>query len=308
MRTLNLILVCFAINLTLFSQNRLDILTISGRSGFATGYDSVSGKAKESGSFIGLTVPIPVNKKTIIYNSINYFYFHLKDEPKEGRPAINPMDLHGFILRTGIIQRLNNDQSLQLLLSPRLMSDLEGFGAKNWQMGFLAMYEKKFSETLIMGFGAMANQECFGLYVVPLVNLNWQISEKFGLTGMLPVYLKLKYKFTDKFNVGFSHFGLLTTFRLNDPANKDYYIERQSIDLSLFANYNIFGNFFLEGRFGRTMGRSYKLYASTDKVNFALPMKTFGDDRVQKNIGFENGLFAELRLIYSIPIPATTSN
>jgi hypothetical protein len=299
-----LILILSITTLNCFSQNRLDILTISGRSGFATGYDSVqTGKAKESGSFAAITIPVPISKKTIIYNSLNYFYFHLKDDPGKGIDAMEPLNLHGFILRTGIIQHLNNDQSLQLLLSPRLMSDLEGFGAKNWQMGFLAMYEKKFRETLTMGFGAMANQECFGLYVVPLVNVNWQISEKLVFAGMLPVYFKLKYKVTDKFTAGFSHFGLLTTFRLNDPAYKNYYVERQSIDLSLFANYNIFGNFFMEGRFGRTMGRKYKLYAPDDKVDFAIPMKTFGDDRVQKNIGFENGLFAELRLIYSIVIP-----
>jgi hypothetical protein len=297
------LLLMLAIGQMLYAQNNLDILTLSGRSAFPTGYDSVhSGKARESGSFIGLTVPVPLSEKTIIYNSLNYFYFHVNNEPVLADSLADPINLHGFILRTGIIQRFSNGRSLQLLLSPRWMSDMKGGGLDNVQMGGLVMYEKIFSDKLTMGFGAMYNQECYGPYFVPLVNLNWQLSERLSIAGMLPVYAKIKYKAGDKLTVGISHFGLATTFNLNDPAYKGDYIERQSIDLSLFANYNISGNIYLEGRFGQAAGRSYKQYAGDQKIKFGLPLTTFGDERVKKNIGFENGLFLDFRLIYSIPL------
>jgi hypothetical protein len=286
------------------AQNSLDILTLSGRNAFATKFDSLnSGKAKETGGFVGLTVPVPINKKTIIYNSLNYFYFHVDNMIDTGGISTGSVSLHGFILRTGIVQRLGNGQSLQLLFSPRFMSDMKGGGADNLQFGGLAMYEKIFNDNLTMGFGAMFNKEFFGSYMVPIVNLNWHISDRINITGMLPVYAKIKYKVNEKFTVGISHFGLTTTFGLNDTPYENDYIERQSIDLALFANYKLSKNLYIEGRFGKSMSRCYKQYASDQKVDFAMPLKMFGDDRQVKNIQFKDGPFAEIRLIYSIEIP-----
>jgi hypothetical protein len=283
------------------AQSNLDILTISGRNAFSTEFDSiVPGQAKETGGFVGLTVPVPINKKTIVYNSLNYFYFHV-DNILDSNSS-GSVSLHGFILRTGIVQRFGNGQSIQLLFSPRYMSDMKGGGADNLQLGGLAMYEKKFNNNLTMGFGAMFNKEFFGSYLVPLVNLNWNITEKLSIAGMLPVYAKIKYKVTEKLTAGISHFGLTTSFGLNETPFKDDYIERQSIDLALFGNYNIAKNFYLEGRFGKSMSRCYKQYASDQKVDFAVPLKMFGDSREIKNIRFKDGMFMELRLIYSIQI------
>jgi hypothetical protein len=123
---------------------------------------------------------------------------------------------------------------------------------------------------------------------------------------MLPVYAKIKYKVNERFTAGISHFGLTTSYGLNSAGYNGDYMERQSIDLALFGHYKLFKNFYTEGRFGQSMSRCYKQYASDQKVDFALPLKTFGDDRQQKNINFQDGLFIELRLIYSVSISEET--
>jgi hypothetical protein len=167
----------------------------------------------------------------------------------------------------------------------------------------MAMYEKVFSDNLTMSFGAMFNQELFGPYLVPLINLNWQISQKWSITGLLPVYAKVKYKVNENFDMGLSHFGLITTYALDHADYRGDYMERQSIDLALYGRLRIAGNLFAEARFGRTLGRKYTQYEGDQKVDFAIPLVTFGDDRVQKNVLFDNGLFVNLRLVYNIPIP-----
>jgi hypothetical protein len=149
----------------------------------------------------------------------------------------------------------------------------------------------------------MINKEFFGPYLVPIVNLDWKITDKFGISGLLPVYAKIKYKATERFTLGISHFGLMTTFGLNNPDYEEDYLERQSIDLALFFNYRIAKNMFLEARVGKPLGRCYKQYAGDQKVDFAIPLATFGDDRVVKNVDFEDGIFCEFRFIYSIEIP-----
>lgn len=183
------------------------------------------------------------------------------------------------------------------------MTDFMNVDANSIQLGALVMYEKKFHDDLTMGFGAMYNQELFGPYLVPLVNLNWQISGKWSIAGMLPVYVKAKYKVNDNLTVGFSHFDLITTYYLGDDAYSGDYMERQSIDLSLFGRQRMFGNFYVEGRVGRTFGRSYKQYAGDQKVSFAIPLVAFGDNRTVKNITFNDGIILNLRLVYNIQIP-----
>ncbi|MBN1952886.1 MAG: hypothetical protein JW801_16905 [Bacteroidales bacterium] len=287
------------------AQNRLDILTLSGRFTPPQSYENATypGTAQESGSFVGITVPVPITKNTIFYNSLNYFYFHVSNEASLPDGIIDPVNLHGFILRTGLVQNFSEGRSLQLLLAPRFMTDARGGGMDNFQFGGLAMYQKVFSSRFTLGLGAMFNTDFFGPYLVPLVNLDWKITDRFSISGMLPIYAKIKYQASERFQLGISHFGLTTTFGLNDPDYADDYLERQSIDLALFGNYNIARNLYVEARIGQSMGRCYRQYGMDQKVSFAMPLATFGDNRVLKNAEFEDGMFAELRLIYSIEIP-----
>ncbi len=290
--------------ISLTGQQTLDILTVSGRYGFPQSYDSVlTGKAKEYGCMVNLVAPVKFSEKTIWYNSLNYFYFHVANDETLSPEIANPINLHGFLFRTGLYQKFSRGRGIQILIAPRLMSDLKNIDGNSFQFGGMVMYEKKFSDNLTMGFGAMYNQELFGPYLVPVINLNWQLSDRWSINGLLPVYAKINYKVCERFTAGISHFGLITTYSLGDPEYKGDYIERQSIDLALFGRYQIAGNIYLEGRFGQSLGRSYAQYEADQKVDFSLPLIGFGDDRVQKNINFNDGWVVELRLVYNIPIP-----
>lgn len=285
------------------AQETLDILTLTGRYGFPQSYDSIyKSKAKEYGAMASLVAPIKMNEKSIWYNSLNYFYFHVVNDEDMPPEIMNPIDLHGIILRTGLYKKFSKDRAIQVFLAPRLMSDFKNIDIDHFQLGVMFLYEKKFRDGLKIGFGALYNREFFGPNLVPLVNLDWQISERWSVTGLFPIYGKVKYKVNEKLSAGISHFGFVTTFRLGDPAYEGDYIERQSIDESLFARYQLFGNIFLEGRFGYALGRSYAQYEADQKVDFSLPLLSFGDNRIQKNVSFHDGLIASIRFIYNVPI------
>jgi len=233
---------------------------------------------------------------------VNYFYWHVNNDEDTPPEIVNPIDIHGIILRTGLYQKFSEDRGLQIFLAPRFMSDFNNVDIDHFQMGALVMYEKKYREGLKMGFGAMYNQEFFGPYLVPLVNLDWKISEKWSIVGLFPVYGKVKYQVNERFSAGWSHFGLITTYRLGGPEYQGDYIERKSIDESLFARYKLFGDIYVEGRIGYALGRSYAQYEADQKVDFSIPLVGFGDERVQKNVSFHDGVIASLRFVYSISL------
>jgi len=286
------------------SQKSLDILTLSGRYGFPASYeDTYTEKAKETGSMIALTVPIPLNEKSTWIVSFNHFYFNVQGDP--AIPAVNPdpINLNGFILRTGLYQKFGDGMGVQILFVPRYMTDSKGGGGNCFQFGGVFLLEKVFSERLTMSFGAQYNQEFLGPLLVPIVNVDWQISSRLKFAGMLPVYSKLSYKVNDNLDMGLSHFGLVTSYYLGQSDFAGDYIQRNCIDLTLYGRQRIAGNIFMELRGGMALGRSYDQYAGDQKVKLGLPLVYLGDERTIKNTGFKGGPILDLRLVYSIPIP-----
>ena len=281
-----------------------DIVSLSGRYGLPSEYEETyAGKATEIGALNSLTAGFKLAPRTLFAINVNHFYFNVRDEAAMPAGIASPIVINGIILRTGIVQQVGEAGTLQLLIAPRLMSDFKNLDGNSFQLGGLVSYAKAYSDDFSLGFGGMYNQELFGPYFVPLVFINWQASEKWYIEGMLPVTAKVHYRVNEGLDVGFNHFGLITSYYLGHEDYAGDYIERQSIDLSLFARQRLFGNIYVEGMAGRTFGRGYEQYAGDQKVDFAIPLVTFGDNRVPKNVTFKDGMIFTLKLIFNMKVP-----
>jgi hypothetical protein len=214
----------------------------------------------------------------------------------------NPISLTGFILQTGLYQKFSNGRGMQLLLAPRFMTDFNNVNMGHFQLGVVGLYEKRFHDRLQMRFGAMLHDELGGPYLVPIVYTDWQISSKWSIVGMWPISGKIKYDVNDNISTGISHFGLITSYKLGHPDYQGDYMERTSIDLSIFGRFRLAGNFHLEGRLGYALGRSYYQYAADQKADFRITIIKFGDNRVAKNVNFDPGPVVNLRLVYNLPL------
>ena len=295
--------------LTGSAQETIDILQLSGRYGLPKDYkdDAYTGKATEWGSVNSLTAGFKLGGRSMLAINVNHFYFNVQDapDPEFSSDIASPIKINGFILRTGLIQDLGEGRSLQILVAPRLFSDFANMDSRSFQMGAVVSYKKKFRDEFAIGGGLIYNSELFGPYMVPFLDINWQFASKWRLKGMIPITARVEYTVNENLQLGFNHFGLITTYALGKEPYSGDYMERQSIDLSLFARQRLFGNIFIEGMVGRTVGRKYRQYEGDQKVDFAIPLVTFGDDRVIKNeyAAFKDGMILTLKLVYSIPLP-----
>jgi len=299
--TISILLGC--LSCSLFAQSSIDLLTVSGRYGVQTNYkENYPGTVRETGILINLKAPVVINEQLIWYNELTYTNFAVNSEASFPAEIISTIYLDAFIVQTGVVKRFSESTALQLLLAPRFMTDFKDVNSRNWQFGGIGLFEKKYSDKLMMRFGLLYNTELFGPIFTPIVHLDWSISKRWSIVGMWPVFGKINYHISENTTTGISHFGLTTTYRLGDTNYKNDYIERNSIDLSLFLRQRIAGNFFIEGRFGHTLNRKYAQYEEDQKIDFRIIIWSIGDDRQQKNINFENGLIANLRLVYNLPI------
>ena len=287
----------------LFGQQSIDLATLSGRYGFPQSYvTTYPEKATEVAALFNLKVPVRFGTKTIWYNDFSYLYFQVTDNNIFTDSIANPLNLSGFILQTGIIQKLNENTAFQILIVPRLMTDFTEVNLRSWQLGGIFLFEKRYSERLLLRYGALYNKELFGPNIVPLVSIDFKFGDRWSLTGMFPISLKLAYHQNQNLAFGFSHFGLTTTYLLGNENYRGDYIERTSIDLNFFVRQRIGGNLHVEARLGYTLNRKYAQYSEEDQLDLRLLIFNFGDDRVQKNVNFKNGPIANLRLVYNLPI------
>lgn len=284
-----------------FSQS-IDLATISYRYGLPSGIESTSSNAIEQVGMINLKLPIVFNESNIWFNNVTYQYSSVTYE--ESTPgSVQPLGLHGFIIQSGWVKQINKSQAIQLLMVPRIMTDFQQFQKSHLQLGGIALFENTYHENLMMRYGLMYNHELFGNMFVPLIHLDWMISSRWSFSGMLPIYGKLKYKASEQLELGLSHFGLITSFQIGDPEFNHDYIERKSIDLSLYGRYKVVGNIYFETRFGYAVGRSYTQYGEGDEMDFRIAILSFGDNRIKKNVDFDPGPIIDFRIVYSLPIP-----
>ena len=299
----SLLFVVMAMSLCLHSQESIDLFTVSGRYGTPQSLEEgYPGEATETGLLVNLKVPVVFSDATIWYSELSYTNFNVNFSEILPEQMASPIALNGFVLQTGLVQRIDDTRKIHLLVAPRYMTDFHNTGSDSWQLGAVGLFEKRFHDRLLMRFGALFNQEFFGPFLVPLVYLDWKFGKKWSISGLLPIYGKLNYHANDRLTLGVSEFGLITSYRLGMPEYQGDYIERSSIDFSLFGRYKLFGNFHLEGRAGYAFSREYGQYEADQKVDFKISLFSFGDDRIRKNVAFNDGPIFNLRLVYNLPL------
>jgi hypothetical protein len=285
------------------SQESIDLLTVAGHYGTPSTYeDGVEGKATETRAMVNLKLPIVLDSNNIWFSKVTYLNSTVQSTRSFADSIASPIRLHGIILQTGWVRKLSKQRSIQILFVPRLMGDMKNINSKNFQLGLVALYEKRFNEKLKMKFGMLYNQEMSSPFVVPLVDLDWKLSDKWSIAGLLPIYSKIKYTFSENTNAGIGHFALLTSYRLGEEAYQDDYMDKASIDIFAFLRQRISGNIHVEGRVGYSLDRTYEQYNGEDTIDFRFSLFTWGDNRVAKNYAINDGAFVNLRLVYNLPI------
>lgn len=289
---------------TTLTGQSIDLFTLSGQWSPPSEYETVAGTATEITGLLNIKLPVIFkNEKNIWYTELTYNHFNVNSTNSSIDSVANPIKLHGVILQTGLVHRLDDRRALQLLFAPRLMGDFGNLTKDHLQLGLVGLYEQKFSKRLLMRFGALYNDDLFGPMLVPLIYLDWQLGQsKWFIKGLVPIYAKVGYRFSENFSAGISQFGLVTSYALSNTNYDTDYIERKSIDITAFGRYRISGNFHLEARFGYALSRDYGQYAKGDEMDFRIAIVRIGDSRVVKNNHFRDGLIANLRLVYNLPL------
>ncbi len=102
-----------------------------------------------------------------------------------------------------------------------------------FQFGGFMLASKRIKENLVYKFGVYVNAEFFGLFVIPLLGIDWQINERTNLFGVLPASLTLEYKLAKHWYTG----GVFRTFTNSYHDSGSNYFRVDENQLGVFLDY-----------------------------------------------------------------------
>lgn len=132
-----------------------------------------------------------------------------------------------------------------------------------WQYGLYSLATWTQRPELKFKLGLYVNQEFFGTFVVPLVGMDWKVSDRLQIFGTLPNNMKVMYQVRpNKIQAAVVFKSLTRTFRIDHP---DFYLRFNEVEtkalIELMAGKSVFQ---LEG--GYVLGKYPQLFGNDDDL------------------------------------------
>jgi len=223
----------------IFSQPYIDPLDVR--------YMNASHNASKSATpfthlYIGSDLPIKLKNKGFLVFSPSYESWNIDSASgKNYLPEVNSV-----ALPVSIIIPLNSGKwSVTATVMPRINS--EGLKITNsFQLGgaFLANYKMK--DQVKLKFGLYVNNEFFGIFVMPLVGIEWQINERDNIFGVLPGRLTYEHRLNKIFYTGVTFRAITNSYRLD----QENYLRIDDNQISAYIDFYVTKHMVFSGEGG----------------------------------------------------------
>jgi len=181
--------------------------------------------------WIGSDLPIKLKGGAILLFSPYFEQWSLDSaETKEIYPAVQSI---AFPL--GLIMPFHESKWTLTVLPIVRWNGEQLFAENTFQYGGVALAGYQLKPQQKFRLGVYANGEFFGLFIIPLLGVDWRIDEKNYLFGVLPGRLTFEHKINEKFYSGATFRAPTSSYRLSNGQ----YIRLDDNQISLFVDYYI---------------------------------------------------------------------
>jgi len=281
----------------LYSQNYVDLAKFHYANTPLNKFDSTDATTRVQEMGLDVNLPIVLKGGSAFLTGFTF----ASSSAKVSSENNNVSSVYTAMLKVGMNIKHNDKWTGTYLFLPKLSSDLKKIGRDDFQFGGLVLIDYKKREKFKYRFGLYYNSELFGPYFVLLFGLYYKSkNDKFEINATLPVWADLNYRLAPWFKVGSNFSALTRTFNINEPqfSEKGEYLVKQSNELFLYGQFEMFKNFIIQTKIGYSIGRRYSIYDEKDRVGFGVLLFRIDDDRSQLNSEFSDGIIFRVRLIY----------
>lgn len=284
------------------SQEYFEPLRITHLHGLGQDFKNSSDKSTFYETSLDLTVPIQTQKLTdkgiVLLSGLSAEQTVITPRPDEA-----DLKLYSLLLKVGMVKEFNSKWKGTFVLLPKIHSDFKQVSSKAYQLGGLALFKYSLSQDFNLRFGAYANSELFGPFIVPIFGIYLK-KGKFEMSGNLPLKADMNYAFNKRFTLGASFTGFNKSFQIQDNG-VERYLEKATNEIGAYTRLAI-GILRFELFAGTSFLRTFKVFDMNDRVTAAFPLYKMGNNRVQLNPNIDNGLLVKASVFIRIPTSTET--
>lgn len=284
------------------SQPFVDILNTSFQSLNTAYKDSAHIKNNTSNYFLNLTVPIRLDSQNTII--VRFYGENLHTSATINNLALS-FNVSSALLPIGFQRETKNKKWKYLgLVMPKLSGHLrEETTNKDFQLGGYGLVTYTKSDNFKVKIGLFYNREFFGNFFVPLAGVDWRVTDRFQMYGVLPTSYRLEYAIIkQKLYAGLAFKSYTRSYHIdlkNGTDSSNVYVRNNEIQAKAFIETYISKKFVLFGEFGRTINYSPKLYWSGSSGDKGLVKGFTLYSPIQDNFFFNVGLAYRIRFDFN---------
>ncbi len=274
----------FIIPFWLCGQGFIDIARVDVTRGLmGNDYEELTG--------VNATLQVP-----ILLSSGNVILTGLVIEGTGVEDVFSDYKARNLTLNLGANINIKPERPLTVLTFQRMNSDAFEISSDAYQFGIAALYTYKKTEENEFRLGFYGNTEFMGPIFTPLFGVDWKITSKLRFYGVLPSTGAISYQQKDNWFIGVDFLGVFQTYR--QPSDGDFYLQRAMNLMSLFSDYYLTKNIVFNAKIGFLVGSGYKLFETGDKIDWALNLVKFGDDRTELDRISTDGIVVRAGLVF----------
>lgn len=184
--------------------------------------------------YAGSDLPVRMKGDAILLFSPYYEQWNLDSAQTDG---IYP-NVHSLALPVGLIMPIKDTKWTITVLPFVRTNGEELFGDRTFQFGGAALAGLALKPHQKFRLGVYASGEFFGLFIIPLLGVDWRIDDRNYLFGVLPGRLTFEHQWNDRLFGGATFRAPTTSYRFADgsfmrlddnqiSAFVDYYVTKQ---------------------------------------------------------------------------------
>jgi hypothetical protein len=237
-----------------YSQPFVDIVSLNCQTYSSTYKDSARWKNKTDDYFFNFFLPKE-------FKNGNTFLLRLNTEMISS--TITPdssysSKLYNVSLPIGF-QFLSKNKKWKTLtmVMPKIASDFkDAVNSYDYQLGGVFLETFVPNEKLKIKAGLYYNREAFGDFFMPLVGIDWKVSDRINLYGILPSNYKVEITVVkNKIYTGLNFKSLTRSFRLSKEQGNDY-VRYNEMQVKLFLDCFVYKKILLFAEVGYSIGKN----------------------------------------------------
>lgn len=244
-----------------FAQPFADIVTFNYQT-FTSDYKEFGTKNKTDNYFLNFFLPKEFKNGNVLLIRLNSEFI------QSSMISNSTYSLAAVYMPLGF-QFVTKDKKWKtmVLVIPKLASDFrDAVDRKDFQMGGIFLQNYICTDKLKLKAGLYYNREAFGNFFVPLAAVDWQVTSRINLYGIIPTNYKAEYTIVkNKLYTGLCFKSFTRSFRLSKNENQDY-VRYDEMQLKLFLDGFVYKKLLLFGELGYALGKNPLQYTVDTKV------------------------------------------